>query len=69
MKPDFWKRVNEAVEFWKNQDSDMLLTLMIDYAKDNARYSCGSYDIARAEECDINVIAIRKILRERLEVK
>lgn len=66
MTAEFRKNLDEAVDFWKNEDSDTLLSLLCEYARDVGFYHDNP---SMRESSEVNVIAIRKVLRERLEAK
>ena len=66
MTAEFRKNLDEAVDFWKNEESETLLSLLCDYARDVGFY----HDTPSMRESnEVNMFAIRKILRERLGTK
>ena len=64
MTAEFRKEIDEAVRFWANEDSETLLSLLCEYARDVGFYHDNP---SMREPNEVNVIAIRKVLRKRLE--
>ena len=63
----FWERVDEAKADFINEESELLLSMYGDYARDMERYHGESKDLY--ESAHVNYTAIRRILLDRLEVK
>ena len=68
-----WDEMRKAKEFFKenspDDNGDLLLTLLIDYARDLERAIYIDRDKTRAESAEINMVAIKSILSDRLNTK